>query len=203
MSESPRGNELFPSVYLTLISVLQAIALERLITQQSVLDYSFDATGLILVLQSLLALHVIFNIWISYALVVIPLRWTFDVTDFALPFLIAILEYTAIETLGRWNNLILFTVVMIGYASGWWHVSNNVHRARKQFPGPVSKDVPLARLRQPYLELATIGGLTFVLILCLPPVWINGVCICSLLLLHVSLCRSTYAWLNWWKSVSH
>lgn len=193
---------MFPSVYLTLISVLQAIALESLVDQQSILDYSLDLGGVVLFLESMLALHVIFNIWISYALVVIPLRWTFDVTDFAIPFLIAILEYTAIKTLGRWDSQILFAMVAAGYASGWWHVTNNINRARLQYPGPASRNVPLPGLRQPYLELA-VTGLIALLVIVLIPQWSNDwVCCIALLALHCSLIRSSVAWLRWWKSAS-
>lgn len=202
MSNRSPDAGLFTSVHLTLVSVLQAIALESLVDQQSAMGYTFDLGGLVLILQSAFALHVIFNIWISYALVVLPMRWTFDFTDFAFPFLIAVLEYAAIKTLGSWDSRILFAVVFVGYISGWFHVTHNIKRARAQDPGDASFGFPLASLRRPYVELALIGLIALLAILLIPQ-WSNDwICCVALLLLHCSLVRSTVAWLRWWKSFS-
>ncbi len=97
-----RARENFPSVLLTLLSIVQAIALE------SLWDYAihqpdlFEATWAAFLgwMQVVVTLNFIVMIWLIYVGLVMRFRWTPTMADSALPFAVGLIEFTMIEVMG-------------------------------------------------------------------------------------------------------
>jgi hypothetical protein len=97
-----RAQQQFPSVLLTLLSIVQAIALELLWGHVQETSYAAEVTihSIVALLQVLATLFGIVLIWIGYASTVMRFRWTPSTADSVYPFLIGLLEFVLIETLG-------------------------------------------------------------------------------------------------------
>lgn len=122
-----QAKELFPSVYLTLLSMIQALALEALWSAVNERPHLWagDAAALGGWLQVTATLQTIFFVWVAFTLLVVRLRWVVSVHDSAIPFilglgqfgLVALIEpeklylwfYVAagISAFGSWANFIL------------------------------------------------------------------------------------------------
>jgi hypothetical protein len=94
-----RARENLPSVLLTLLSIVQAIALENLwqntIDRQELLEASWSAT--IFWLQISLSFLVIILIWLFYVGLVMRFKWTPTISDLVLPFCVGLLELLLIR----------------------------------------------------------------------------------------------------------
>ncbi len=104
-----RATKQLPSVLLTLLSIIQAIALEslweRTIHRQEFFEASWIAT--LGWLQVTVTFSVIVLIWIVYIALLMRFRWTPALTDLALPFAVGIAQFALIELasparLGEW-----------------------------------------------------------------------------------------------------
>ena len=104
-----RAIEHLPSVLLTLLSIIQALALESLwestIHRPEFFDWSWMA--FLGWLQAIVTLLVIVLIWLIYVALVMRFRWTPAFADLALPFVVgigqlALIEFTAPSMLGPW-----------------------------------------------------------------------------------------------------
>ena len=117
-----RAQERFPSVLLTLLSIVQAIALERLWghLQETNHVMEFTITSVVAMLQVFATLFCIVLVWISYASTVMWFRWTPSMADSVYPFVIGLLEFVQIEMLGpdlmgQWTIMvaIIFSVMVM------------------------------------------------------------------------------------------
>jgi hypothetical protein len=90
----------FPTIYLTVISLLQGIALSQLIpyliTYLNVVDHPLSD---IHILPLLLMLMIIFVVWHHYAIGIFFLRWFPNIIDTILPFFISIGQFVLISYL--------------------------------------------------------------------------------------------------------
>jgi len=97
-----RTKEHFPSVLLTLLSIIQALALELLWSRVHAHDYFWNG-GMPAVVgwtQAAVLLLGIFQVWLFYTSMVMRFRWVPSVQDSALPFAIGILEFSIVELMG-------------------------------------------------------------------------------------------------------
>jgi hypothetical protein len=98
-----RAREHLPSVLLTLLSIVQAIALESLwdhtIHRQEIYELSMAAT--IGWLQIAVSLFIIIMVWLAYVSLVMRFTWTPSVTDLTLPFFVGVMELLMIESMGQ------------------------------------------------------------------------------------------------------
>ncbi|MFT6407055.1 MAG: hypothetical protein ACJAQ6_000465 [Arenicella sp.] len=117
-----RAQQQFPSVLLTLLSIVQAIALELLWGHVQETNYvmEFTVASVVAVLQVFATLFCIVLVWISYASTVMRFRWTPSTADSVYPFLIGLLQFVQIEMLGpellgQWTILlaIIFAVMVL------------------------------------------------------------------------------------------
>lgn len=115
-----RARENFPSVLLTLLSIIQAIALESLWEhardRPELYGYSWDA--LLGWLQIAITLNVIVLIWMIYVGLVMRFRWTPAMTDSILPFLVGLIQFLMIdlmgpENLGKWILVLGLIAVVV------------------------------------------------------------------------------------------
>jgi hypothetical protein len=104
-----RARKQFPAVLLTLLSIVQAIALEslwnKLVSHPDLFAPTLQA--LQIWLQFAISLGVIILLWLSYVGLTIRFRWTPAFSDSVLPFLIGLIEFLLIELiepgkLGLW-----------------------------------------------------------------------------------------------------
>ena len=130
-----RATDQFPMVLLTLLSIVQALALEFLwdhLRQRSDLyDYSWIA--LLGWLQIAATLMGIILIWLTYSGMVMRFRWTPSTADSILPFFVGLIEFLMIDMmgpdkLGRWMIVlaVVFATMIV--------VSHKVFRRARRDP---------------------------------------------------------------------
>lgn len=130
-----RATDQFPMVLLTLLSIVQALALEFLwdhLRHRSDL-YDFSWVALLGWMQIAANLMGIILIWLTYTGMVMRFRWTPSTADSVLPFFVGLIEFLLIDlmgpdTLGRWMIVlaVVFATMIV--------VSHNVHRRARQHP---------------------------------------------------------------------
>ena len=96
-----RAKEHLPMVLLTLLSIMQALALELLWSHVRESAYLFDMTwtALLIWVQIGATFVGIVVIWVAYASTAMRFRWVPTTSDSVYPFIVGILEFVMIETL--------------------------------------------------------------------------------------------------------
>lgn len=104
-----RATSMFPSVMLTVLSMVQALALELLWTRLSESPFLWDGgwNALLGWAQVLAVLLGLLEIWLFYISLVLRLSWVPSMWDSVVPFGIGIIEFTLIEltrpdSIGLW-----------------------------------------------------------------------------------------------------
>lgn len=112
-----RATDKFPMVLLTLLSIVQALALEFLWdhTRQRTELFEVSATALIAWLQFSATLNVIILIWLMYAGMLMRFRWTPTVTDSIWPFFVGLIQFLMIELMGTENIALWIFVLALVY----------------------------------------------------------------------------------------
>jgi hypothetical protein len=97
-----RVTDNFPSALLTLLSIVQALAVELLWSHVLETPYlfAFNWVSFIAWIQIIATFMGIILIWVVYSSSAMRFRWVPAISDSVLPFLIGILEFTLVETLG-------------------------------------------------------------------------------------------------------
>jgi hypothetical protein len=97
-----RAKELLPSVLLTLVSIVQALALELLWEKLTTRDalYRLDFPALLEWLQVASNFVGILVIWLIYATQVMRFRWVPSTWDSLFPFVAGVIEFTLMEMQG-------------------------------------------------------------------------------------------------------
>ena len=100
-------------VLLTLLSIVQALALEFLWdhTRHQTEIFEISIVALLGWLQFAVSLNVIIMIWLMYAGMLMRFRWTPTVTDSIWPFFVGLIQFLMIETMGP-GNLALWIIVL-------------------------------------------------------------------------------------------
>lgn len=113
-----RAKEHFPMVLLTLLSIVQALALELLWSHVRGNDYLFEpslvaALSWIQIAATFLGLVLI---WVVYASNAMRFRWVPVTSDSVYPFLIGVIEFMLVESLGpgETGNWLLLMAVTFG-----------------------------------------------------------------------------------------
>jgi hypothetical protein len=90
-----QAKDLFPTVYLTLISIIQALALETLWSDLVQLDHiwTWNITAVIGWLQIGAVFELIFIVWLTYAHTIMQVRWVVSVRDSMIPFALGLVEF--------------------------------------------------------------------------------------------------------------
>lgn len=111
-----RAKEQFPMVLLTLLSIVQALALELLWSHISAADHlmSLSWTAVIALLQVAATFLAVVLVWLVYASNMMRLRWVPVTADSVYPFIIGMFEFMLVESLdpgetGPW--IILLTAI--------------------------------------------------------------------------------------------
>ena len=128
-----RATELLPSVLLTVLSMIQALALELLWTRLRESPYlwvgSWDAVlGWAQVAAMLLGF---LQIWLFYTSLVMRFRWCPSMQDSVAPFGIGILQFTLIDLMGPTSLGPWFYVLALVFAVSIWASQTIFKRARQ------------------------------------------------------------------------
>jgi hypothetical protein len=197
-----RATDQFPMVLLTLLSIVQALALEflwdHLRHRSDLYDYSWIA--LLGWLQIGATLMGIILIWLTYTGMVMRFRWTPTTTDSVLPFFVGLIEFLMIDimgadTLGRWMIVlaVVFATMII--------VAHKVFRRARRDPanrGWFEQYSP-ATLRDFVPQMVVVAAL----VLFGGWLWQSGnygwPALCALLAAHAILGFETYRAAKFWN----
>ncbi len=128
-----RAKEHFPTVLLTLLSIVQALALELLWSHLRETAYLFEpslmsAISWMQILASFLGLVLI---WVVYANNVMLFRWVPVTSDSVYPFLIGLIEFMLIEALEPDEIGLWFVFMAFVFGMMIWVAHAHMRRARK------------------------------------------------------------------------
>lgn len=128
-----RAKKRFPTVLLTLLSIVQALALEFLWDHSRHRPELYEATIAAVMgwLQIAASLNVIILIWLAYAGMVMRFKWTPTTADSIWPFFVGLIQFLLIDlmgpdNLGRW-------LVVLAVLFGLMNIVNHLamRRARQ------------------------------------------------------------------------
>ena len=96
-----RAKEHFPTVLLTLLSIMQALALELLWSYLHETGYLFEISWTMVIswLQILATFLGLVLIWVVYANNVMRFRWVPVTSDSVYPFILGLIEFMLVESL--------------------------------------------------------------------------------------------------------
>ena len=122
----------FPIVLLTLISIIQALALELLWGKLSTADYLWDLSVTTIIIWGMFSatLMGIVQIWITYSTLVIGFTWRPSLADSILPFVVGILEFLMINLIDESLNVLWLYVLASLFVIVNWIVHSSFKRAR-------------------------------------------------------------------------
>jgi hypothetical protein len=128
-----RARDLLPSIVITVLSMIQALALELFWSRIQASDFLWEG-GLVALLgwlQLVTILVGIMLIWLQYVSLVLRFRWLPTMEDTLIPFAIGLLEFTMIdlmgpETMGPW---LVVLATIFGLCIGASHIAHR--RARR------------------------------------------------------------------------
>jgi hypothetical protein len=197
-----RAKEHFPTVLLTLLSIVQALALELLWSHLKQADYLFEPSwaAVIAWIQVAMTLLGIMLIWVIYASNVMRFRWVPGTTDSVVPFFIGLLEFLLIETigptqLGAWFALMATLVGLMN-----WIAHFTMRKARQEGDNEVFfRGLNPATLSDFYPPMLSVAGLALAAVY----LWISGdqgiFAICLLLATGALLSRQFFLATKFWK----
>ncbi|TDJ23602.1 MAG: hypothetical protein E2O58_08185 [Gammaproteobacteria bacterium] len=159
-----RAKEHFPTVLLTLLSIVQALALELLWAHLHEADYLFQPSWIAVIswVQIAATLLGIVLIWVVYAANVMRFRWVPVTSDTVYPFVIGLLEFLLIDTLGA-DEIGLWLVIMAStFGVMQWVAHSTMRLARRDRDNAAFfADVDPAQLRDFYPQIAIVCALAF------------------------------------------
>ncbi|NNL57515.1 MAG: hypothetical protein HKO71_07160 [Pseudomonadales bacterium] len=161
-STRERIKDNFPTVLLTLLSIVQALALELLWNHLDSAPYLFSPSPLALLcwLQIAATLMGIILIWLVYASNAMRFRWVPATGDSTLPFVIGIIEFILVAELGPDSFGIWLALMGVVFALMTWTVRSTMHRARQDADNAeFFAQVPPAKLVDFIPHIALISAL--------------------------------------------
>ncbi len=159
-----RAKEHFPAVLLTLLSIIQALALELLWNRLRDSAYLWEggwsaAAGWAQVVAMFLG---VVQIWLFYTTLVMRFRWVPTLRETTLPFVIGVLEFTLVDIMGPGRLQGWFALLALLFTLSVWESHTIFRRARRD---PENREffesVEPARLRDMLPSIASVVGLLF------------------------------------------
>jgi len=166
-----RAKTHFPAVLLTLLSIVQAIALELLWAHLVESPFLYELTALAILgwMQVCSTLLGMILIWVVYASNVMRFSWVPTVTDSIYPFIVGIIEFWLVESLapGSYGTWLIVMGLLVAIMT--WISQTTMRRARfDEDNADFFRGVPPATWKDfiPQLLIVAIflslGGCTFV-----------------------------------------
>lgn len=145
-----RAKTHMPMVLLTLLSIIQALALELIWSHITAQPYLFTLTWTALLswIQVATTLAGVLLIWLIYSTLVMRFRWIPSTSDTVFPFVIGLIEFTLIATMGPDTLLWWFLTMALLFGITHWAVQWILVAARQDGENASFFDVvPPATLR--------------------------------------------------------
>jgi len=157
-----RAKEHFPTVLLTLLSIVQALALELLWSHLRETAYLLELSWIAAIswMQIFATFLGLVLIWVVYASNVMRFRWAPVTSDSVYPFLVGLMEFMLIESLGP-NEIGLWFILMASiFGMMIWVAHSNMRRARQDTDNEAffSRYRP-AELRDFYPQVTIVSAL--------------------------------------------
>jgi hypothetical protein len=157
-----RATELLPSVLLTVLSMIQALALELLWVRLRESSYLWTPgwEALLGWSQAAAMLLGFLVVWLFYISVVMRFRWLPSIQDSVVPFGIGVLEFSLIDLMGPDSLGPWFYLLALIFAVSTW-TSHSIFRRARQDPAnrEFFDSVPPATLRDFAPSLGAIAGI--------------------------------------------
>ncbi len=157
-----RAKEHLPAVLLTLLSIVQALALELLWTHVREANYILELSWIAAISWTQIAASFlgIVLIWFLYVSNVVRFRWVPTTSDSVYPFLIGLLEFMLVETLGPDDMGLWFIYLALIFGFMTWVTQMTMRRARLDGENDAFfSNVKPAVLRDFYPAIAIVCGL--------------------------------------------
>ncbi|HSM36456.1 MAG TPA: hypothetical protein VK837_08685 [Longimicrobiales bacterium] len=198
---TPREKALtqFPAVYLTLVSVVQAIALEVLVARVVAVRPAFalSADAVIVWLEVVLLVLTIFYGWVSYTLLVTLAQWVLRAFDFAAAFSVGLMQFVAIGFIGPGSFTAFCSMVAVGFGFGAFvSHSNTGVAARRPENLTVMRSMPRRRLTF-LLGLVGLSGVAGALAAGTS----RALVVAALAACNLILVAALREWFAWWNRV--
>lgn len=127
-----RAQRQFPIVLLTLISIIQALALELLWTKVIESDYLWIFDVRVIVAWGMLSVTLmgILQIWVMYSTMVIGFTWRPSLRDSIIPFILGIQQFMLVSLISPNFNVLWLYVLASVFIVGNWVAHITFRRAR-------------------------------------------------------------------------
>jgi hypothetical protein len=126
-----RAKEQLPQVLLTLMSIIQALALEFLWDDVRVAERALRWDAVSTWFQIVADMLGIVQVWLLYTSATMRVRWTPSMRDLIIPFLIGILEFILIDLTGPDHRGLWFLTLAAVYVVASWDAQSVFSRARQ------------------------------------------------------------------------
>lgn len=129
---SKRIKDHLPTVLLTLLSIVQALALELMWAHLAATDYlyTWSFVALLSWLQISATFVGVLLVWLIYSTMVMRYRWIPTTGDMVFPFLVGIMEFLLIESLGPIHLGAWFITLAVVFGTMTWSSQASLRRAR-------------------------------------------------------------------------
>jgi hypothetical protein len=117
-----QAKEMFPNIHLTLISIIQALALEVLWSAVNAREHlwAWNAAALTGWLQAAAVFELLFFLWLVYTQMVMRIRWVVTMRDSLIPFILGIGQFTLANLIHPEKLHLWFYVLAALGAFGVW-----------------------------------------------------------------------------------
>ena len=162
---STRAKDQWPQVVVTLLSIVQALALELLWDHVNDKDYlyHFSWPAVLGWAEIVATLVGVVLIWVIYSTMTMRFRWVPTIRDLVFPFVIGIIELALIASLGVATIGIWFLLLALVYAAMAWESQMLMRRARLDGENDMFfKHVPEATLRDFIPTFIVVGALALI-----------------------------------------
>ncbi len=197
-----RAKDRFPMVLLTLLSIVQALALEFLWdhTRHRTEIFEISVVALLSWLQIAASLNVIILIWLMYAGMLMRFRWTPTITDSIWPFFIGLIQFLMIEIMGAEKLAYWLVVLALIYATTDFINHKAMKRARID---PANREFFDRFLPATLRDFAPQITVVIALLLASSWIWFSGhqgwFAICTLIGSFIGLGYETHRAARYWN----
>jgi hypothetical protein len=128
-----RAQAQFPTVLLTLISIIQALALELMWGKITESDFLWTLTMPALIAWGMISVSLmgILQIWLSYSTLVMGFTWRPMFRDSIVPFVVGIQEFMMVSLISDEFNVFWLYVLASVFIVVNWVIHNSLQRARE------------------------------------------------------------------------
>ncbi len=193
-----RAKEAFPSLNITLVGMIVAIALEALVGRLREVDAAFTLTGesLAIWLQGIFVFQVAFYLWVAYAVLAFLARWSMRWVDFVAPFFLGVVMFALSPLIGTERMDAWFGLIGLGFISGTWVFLRNVALAASDPENVYFNDTRYRRTGAALLAgVGATGLLGAAFVGLLATSWLA---VPILILENALIAGASVVWIRWW-----